>query len=118
MMPDPTHVLEEELQQAVGNHVKKMLAGISIGDAIEVYWLDSSLSRGVTKITNRTISTYKRTLGRFVGAFKDPRCRHPHILVQHEVDESEVSDVSSIPAAVVVGVTKIASKALSLADFM
>lgn len=120
MMPDPTSTAQQGsvLKEAVRNHLREMLEGISIGDVVEIHWLDASLSRGVTKITNRTIATYKRTLGRFVGAFKDLRYGHPYIVVQHEVDEGGVNDVSSIPAAVVAGVTKIASKALSLADFM
>lgn len=84
--------------------------GIGRGDLVEVTWLDASLSRGIVKVTNRTIATYKRTVGRFVGVFKDRQYGHPHVLIQHEVDENGVSDVSSVPLGIVVGVKKLAEK--------
>ncbi|MBA7504849.1 hypothetical protein ES706_03507 [subsurface metagenome] len=117
-MPDPTYVLEEELQQAVGNHIRKLLAGISPGDVVEIHWLDASMSREVIKITDRIIATHKCTLGRFIGIFQDAQFSMPHLLLSTETTDRAAVDMTSIPAAVVVGVTKIASKALSLADFM
>lgn len=85
-------------------------AGIERGDLVEIVWLDASLSRGIVKVTNRTIATYKRTVGRFVGVFKDRQYGHPHVLIQHEVDENGISDVSSVPVGIVVGVKKLAEK--------
>lgn len=114
-MPDPTHVLEEELQQAVGNHIRKLLAGISPGDVVEIHWLDASMSREVIKITDRIIATHKCTLGRFIGIFQDARFDASHILLSMETTDGAAADITSIPTAIVVDITKIASKAHSLA---
>jgi len=84
--------------------------GIQRGNLVEIVWLDASLSRGIIKVTNRVIATYKRTVGRFVGVFKDDQYKHPHVLVQHEADENGVADVSSIPLGIVVGVNRLGAK--------
>lgn len=87
--------------------------GIGRGDLVEIIWLDASLSRGISKISNRVVATYKRTVGRFVGIFKDRQYKHPHVLIQHEIDEGGIIDVSSVPLGIVVGVKKLAEKEAS-----
>jgi len=89
---------------------KPDFSAIGQGDLVQIEWLDASLSRNVVKVTNRIIATYKKTVGRFVGIFKDARYGAQHVIIQHETNDTGISDISSIPFAIIVKVKRLAPK--------
>ncbi|MCP8303889.1 MAG: hypothetical protein H3Z50_00215 [archaeon] len=90
--------------------VQDVLPKLKKGCLIEVLWIDACVTQNVRSFNNKTFATYKKSVGRFVGIFKDHRYREPHLIISNEITDEDAHDITSVPLGIAMRIKMIDEK--------